>query len=73
MKITGQQLKNVVRENKHREYNLDSRLKTEYMIWFTYDVLKEIGEIETANKVRELIEAIDSLDTFELVKLHIWD
>ena len=73
MKITGEQLKSVVMENKHRSFNLDSRWSTEYVIWFTYDMLKEIGDRDTAKKVMELIDAIEALDTSELVKLHIWD
>lgn len=73
MQITGQQLKNVVSENRHLGFDLSSRVSTEYLIWFTYNVFKEIGEHDAAEKVMELIDAIESLDTSELVELHIWD
>ena len=53
--------------------NIPSRAKMDNMVYFVFDLLRESGDTETANKVLDFYYKLENMDTCEIAKEKIWD
>ena len=71
--MTAKQFKRVVERNRSSRLPLGTRLETEDAIWFVKELFEINNQYDVAQKLQELYEEIDNLDTNELVKEKVFD
>lgn len=69
--ITPKGIKKAVRANEGY-VNIPNRAKMDNMVYFVADLLRESGDTETANKVRELYYELEEMDSTEILNEGIW-
>lgn len=69
--ITPKGIKKVVRNNE-RYVDIPNRATMDNMVYFVADLLKEAGDTETANKVREFYYKLEDMNTPEIAREGIW-
>ena len=69
--ITPKGIKKVVRNNEGY-VNIPTRAAMDNMVYFVADLLKEAGDKETADKVREFYYKLEDMSSFEIAMEEIW-
>ena len=71
--MTAKQFKRVVERNRSSRLPFETRLETEDAVWFVKELFEINNQYDVAQKLQELYEEIDNLDTGELVKEKVFD
>lgn len=69
--ITPKGIKKVVYEND-RYIDIPNRAAMDSMVYFVADLLKEAGDKETADKVREFYYSLEDMSSSEIAREEIW-
>lgn len=69
--ITPKGIKKVVYEND-RYIDIPNRAAMDSMVYFVADLLKEAGDKETADKVREFYYKLEDMSSSEIAREEIW-
>ena len=69
--ITPKGIKKVVRNNEGY-VNIPNRAAMDNMVYFVADLLKEAGDKETADKVREFYYSLEDMSSSDIAKEEIW-
>ena len=69
--ITPKGIKKVVHNNEGY-VSIPNRATMDNMVYFVADLLKEAGDTETADKVREFYYKLEDMNTSEIAREGIW-